>query len=180
MPDDSTPEQNAAQLLVRSLLSQDVKMIFGIPGGKIMPTFDVLNDEGPRLILCRHEQNAAFMAAAVGRLTGRPGVCLVTSGPGTGNLVTGAATATTEGDPMVAIGGAVGLTDALKQTHQTLDSVAMMKPVTKYSVAINAPETTGEVVANAFRAATTPRAGAAFIAFLKMCSGPQQMPLLPQ
>lgn len=130
-----------------------------------MPTFDVLNDEGPRLILCRHEQNAAFMAAAVGRLTGRPGVCLVTSGPGTGNLVTGAATATTEGDPMVAIGGAVGLTDALKQTHQTLDSVAMMKPVTKYSVAINALETTGEVVANAFRAATTPRAGAAFIAF---------------
>ena len=105
------------------------------------------------------------MAGAVGRLTGHPGVCLVTSGPGTGNLVTGAATATTEGDPMVAIGGAVGLTDALKQTHQTLDSVAMMKPVTKYSVAINAPETTGEVVANAFRAAVTPRAGAAFIAF---------------
>jgi acetolactate synthase-1/2/3 large subunit len=158
-------EQNAAQLLVRSLQNQDVKFIFGIPGGKIMPTFDVLNDEGPRLIVCHHEQNAAFMAGAVGRLTGRPGVCLVTSGPGTGNLVTGAATATTEGDPMVAIGGSVALADTLKQTHQTLDSVAMMKPVTKYSVAINAPESTGEVVANAFRAAMTPRPGAAFIAF---------------
>jgi acetolactate synthase-1/2/3 large subunit len=162
---DRSPKQSAATLLVRSLENQGVKFIFGIPGGKIMPTFDVLNDGGPKLILCRHEQNAAFMAAAVGRLTGRPGVCLVTSGPGTGNLVTGAATATTEGDPMVAIGGSVGRTDALKQTHQTLDSVAMMKPVTKYSVAINAPETTGEVVANAFRAAMTPRAGAAFIAF---------------
>lgn len=130
-----------------------------------MPTFDVLNDEGPRLIVCRHEQNAAFMAGAVGRLTGHPGVCLVTSGPGTGNLVTGAATATTEGDPMVAIGGSVGLTDALKQTHQTLDSVAIMKPVTKFSASISSPGTAGEVVANAFRAAMTPRAGAAFIAF---------------
>ena len=72
--------QTAAQLLIRSLVKQNVKYIFGIPGGKIMPTFDVLCDEGPQLIVCRHEQNAAFMAAAVGRLTGRPGVCLVTSG----------------------------------------------------------------------------------------------------
>src|SRR5215475_6310139 len=113
----SNGRQTAAQLLIRSLEQQDVPYIFGIPGGKITPTFDVLNDEGPRLIVCRHEQNAAFMAAAVGRLTGRPGVCLVTSGPGTGNLVTGAATATTEGDPMVAIGGVVPLADTLKQTN---------------------------------------------------------------
>jgi 2-succinyl-5-enolpyruvyl-6-hydroxy-3-cyclohexene-1-carboxylate synthase len=76
--------QTAAQLLIRSLVQQNVKYIFGIPGGKIMPTFDVLRDEGPQLIVCRHEQNAAFMAAAIGRLTGRPGVCLVTSGPGHG------------------------------------------------------------------------------------------------
>ena len=123
-------QQTAAQLLIRSLVQQNVKHIFGIPGGKIMPTFDVLRDEGPQLIVCRHEQNATFMAAAIGRLTGRPGVCLVTSGPGTGNLVTGAATATTEGDPMVAIGGVVPLQDTLKQTHQSMDSVAIMKPVT--------------------------------------------------
>jgi acetolactate synthase I/II/III large subunit len=83
--------QTAGELLVRSLVNQDVKFIFGIPGGKIMPTFDVLNDEGPKLIVCRHEQNAAFMAAEVGRLTGRPGVCLVTSGPGTSNLVVASA-----------------------------------------------------------------------------------------
>jgi len=158
-------QQTAARLLIRSLVQQNVKYIFGIPGGKIMPTFDVLRDEGPQLIVCRHEQNAAFMAAAVGRLTGRPGVCLVTSGPGTGNLVTGAATATTEGDPMVAIGGIVPLADTQKQTHQSMDSVAIMKPVTKFSVAINAPEAAGEAVVNAFRAAMTPRAGASFIAF---------------
>lgn len=97
MSERQSTTQTAAQLLVRSLERQNVKYTFGIPGGKIMPTFDVLNDEGPELIVCRHEQNAAFITAAVGRLTGRPGVCLVTSGPGTGNLVTGAATATTEG-----------------------------------------------------------------------------------
>jgi acetolactate synthase-1/2/3 large subunit len=111
------------------------------------------------------------MAAAVGRLTGRPGVCLVTSGPGTGNLVTGAATATTEGDPMVAIGGVVPLPDSLKQTHQSMDSVAIMKPVTKFSVAINAPDAAGEAVANAFRAAMAPRAGASFIAFPRDVQG---------
>ena len=163
--------QTAAQLLIRSLVQQNVKHIFGIPGGKIMPTFDVLRDEGPQLIVCRHEQNAAFMAAAIGRLTGRPGVCLVTSGPGTGNLVTGVATATTEGDPMVAIGGVVPLADTLKQTHQSMDSVAIMKPVTKYSVAINAPDAAGEAVANAFRAAMAPRAGASFIAFPRDVQG---------
>ncbi len=60
--DPPLSKQNAARLLVRSLQNQGVKFIFGIPGGKIMPTFDVLNDEGPRLVVCRHEQNAAFMA----------------------------------------------------------------------------------------------------------------------
>jgi len=176
--------QTAAQLLIRSLVNQSVKYIFGIPGGKIMPTFDVLRDEGPQLIVCRHEQNAAFMAAAIGRLTGRPGVCLVTSGPGTGNLVTGVATATTEGDPMVAIGGVVPLPDTLKQTHQSMDSVAIMKPVTKFSVAINAPDAAGEAVVNAFRAAMAPRAGASFIAFPRdvqaaatEASAPQLLPL---
>jgi acetolactate synthase I/II/III large subunit len=164
-------QQTGGKLLVRSLVQQDVKYIFGIPGGKIMPTFDVLRDEGPQLIVCRHEQNAAFMAAAIGRLTGRPGVCLVTSGPGTGNLITGAATATTEGDPMVAIGGVVPLPDTLKQTHQSMDSVAIMKPVTKFSVAINSPDAAGEAVANAFRAAIAPRAGASFIAFPRDVQG---------
>ena len=164
-------QKTAAELLIRSLVQQNVKYIFGIPGGKIMPTFDVLRDEGPQLIVCRHEQNAAFMAAAIGRLTGRPGVCLVTSGPGTGNLVTGAATATTEGDPMVAIGGVVPLPDTLKQTHQSMDSVAIMKPVTKLSIAINAPDAAGEAVVNAFRAAMAPRPGAAFIAFPRDVQG---------
>src|SRR6202008_5107734 len=171
MSDIRNNKQTAARLLIRSLVQQNVKHIFGIPGGKIMPPFDVLHDEGPQLIVCRHEQNAAFMAAAIGRLTGRPGVCLVTSGPGTGNLVTGAATATTEGDPMVAIGGVVPLPDTLQQTHQSMDSVAIMKPGTKFSVALHVPAAAGEAVVNAFRAAMSPRAGASFIAFPRDVQG---------
>ena len=75
------------------------------PGPRVDAVFDALSDGGPELVVCRHEQNAAFMAAAVGRLTGIPGVALVTSGPGTTNLATGLITATTEQDPMIAICG---------------------------------------------------------------------------
>jgi thiamine pyrophosphate-dependent acetolactate synthase large subunit-like protein len=185
MSDIKNGKQTSAQLLIRSLVQQNVKHIFGIPGGKIMPTFDVLHDEGPQLIVCRHEQNPAFMAAAIGRLTGRPGVCLVISGPGTGNLVAGAAAATTEGDSTVAIGGVV-LPDTLKQTHESMGSVAVMKPVTQFSAAIDAPDAAGEPVANGFRAAMAPRPGACSIAFpgdvqsaATEAGVPPSLPLLP-
>ncbi len=71
-----------AELVVDCLVEQGVTHVFGIPGAKIDAVFDALKDKGPELVLCRHEQNVAFMVAAVGRLTGKPGVCLVTSGPG--------------------------------------------------------------------------------------------------
>ena len=76
-----------------------------------------LLDSPIELVLCRHEQNAAFMAQAMGRITGKVGVCLVTSGPGVTNLVTGLATATSEGDPVLAIGGEVTLESRFKHTH---------------------------------------------------------------
>jgi acetolactate synthase-1/2/3 large subunit len=152
-----------ATLLVRGLINQGVKYIFGIPGAKIDAVFDHLLDEGPELVVCRHEQNAAFMAAAVGRLSGTPGVCLVTSGPGASNLVTGLATATTEGDPVVAFAGAVAHADGTKRTHQSMQTVALFKAVTKFSVEVGHPDTIPEVVANAFRAAVSPRPGAAYV-----------------
>src|SRR5688572_17282086 len=99
--------RRGAELIVDTLIAQGVTHVFAIPGAKIDAVFDVLKDRGPELVLCRHEQNAAFMAAAVGRLTGKPGVCLVTSGPGASNLATGLLTANTEGDPVVAIAGNV-------------------------------------------------------------------------
>ena len=134
-----------------------------MPGAKIDAVFDALADGGPQLVVCRHEQNAAFMAAAVGRLTGTPGVALVTSGPGTTNLATGLITATTEQDPMVAICGAVQRADRLKRTHQSMDAVAALKPFTKYTGEVNDPDNVPEAVANAIRAALTPPRGAAAV-----------------
>ena len=107
-----------------------------------------------RLVVCRHEQNAAFMAGAIGRLTGTPGVVLVTSGPGTTNLATGLLTANTEQDPVVALCGAVGRADRLKRTHQSMDAAALMKTVTKFAGEINDPDNAPGAVANAFRAAS--------------------------
>ncbi|MGS3629031.1 thiamine pyrophosphate-binding protein [Enterobacter hormaechei] len=111
----------------------------------------------------RHEANAAFMAAAVGRLTGKAGVALVTSGPGCSNLITGIATANSEGDPVVALGGAVKRADKAKLVHQSMDTVAMFSPVTKYAVEVNSPDAIAEVVSNAFRAAEQGRPGGAFV-----------------
>jgi acetolactate synthase I/II/III large subunit len=153
----------SAQRVVETLAAYGVRFIFGIPGAKIDSVFDALADGGPELVVCRHEQNAAFMAAAVGRLTGTPGVALVTSGPGTTNLATGLITATTEQDPMVAICGAVQRADRLKRTHQSMDAVAALKPFTKYTGEVNDPDNVPEAIANAIRIALTAPRGAAAV-----------------
>lgn len=155
--------KRVADLVVQCLEEQGVEFIFGIPGAKIDPVFDALVDSSIRLIVCRHEQNAAFMAAAYGRLTSKPGVVLVTSGPGIGNLVTGLLTATTEGDPVIAIGGNVPRNMLQKQSHQKIDNVKLMEAVTKKSVEVIAQENIPEAIANAFRVATQTRRGACFI-----------------
>jgi acetolactate synthase-1/2/3 large subunit len=149
--------------VVETLAAYGVRFIFGVPGAKIDAVYDALADGGPQLVVCRHEQNAAFMAAAVGRLTGTPGVALVTSGPGTTNLATGLITATTEQDPMVAICGAVQRADRLKRTHQSMDAVAALKPFTKYTGEVNDPDNVPEAVANAIRIALTAPRGAAAV-----------------
>jgi acetolactate synthase-1/2/3 large subunit len=153
----------SATRLVETLSAYGVQYIFGIPGAKVDAVFDALVDSGPELVVCRHEQNAAFMAAAVGRLTGTPGAALVTSGPGTTNLATGLITATTEQDPMIAICGAVPRADRLKRTHQSMDAVAALKPFTKHTGEVNDPDNVPEAVANAIRAAVTPPRGAAAV-----------------
>ncbi|HXO11140.1 MAG TPA: acetolactate synthase AlsS, partial [Mycobacterium sp.] len=153
----------SAQRVIETLAAYGVRFIFGVPGAKIDAVYDALADGGPQLVVCRHEQNAAFMAAAVGRLTGTPGVALVTSGPGTTNLATGLITATTEQDPMVAICGAVQRADRLKRTHQSMDAVAALKPFTKYTGEVNDPDNVPEAVANAIRIALTAPRGAAAV-----------------
>jgi acetolactate synthase-1/2/3 large subunit len=153
----------SAQRVVETLSAYGIQYVFGVPGAKIDSVFDALADGGPQLVVCRHEQNAAFMAAAVGRLTGTPGAALVTSGPGTTNLATGLITATTEQDPMIAICGAVARADRLKRTHQSMDAVAALKPFTKYTGEVNDPDNVPEAIANAIRAATTAPYGAAAV-----------------
>ena len=155
--------QSGAELLVKSLEAQGVEYVFGIPGAKVDKVFDTLLDSKIKTVVCRHEQNAAFIAAGIGRMTGKAGVALVTSGPGASNLVTGFATATSEGDPVVGIGGSVPVADRLKQLHQSMDTVDLFRPVTKFSAEIDSPSAISEVVANAFRAAESGRPGAAFI-----------------
>ncbi|UIL54955.1 MULTISPECIES: acetolactate synthase AlsS [Pantoea] len=152
-----------ADLVVAQLEAQGVSHVFGIPGAKIDKVFDSLLDSPIQTIPVRHEANAAFMAAAVGRLTGNAGVALVTSGPGCSNLITGMATATSEGDPVVAIGGAVKRSDSAKQVHQSMDTVSMFRPVTKYAVEVTDPAALSECLSNAFRHAEHGRGGGAFI-----------------
>src|ERR1700726_861754 len=156
-------QQSGAQLVVRALEAQGVTHVFGIPGAKIDAVFNALVDSKIQTVVCRHEQNAAFIAGGIGRMTGKAGVAIATSGPGVSNLVTGLATANSEGDPVVALGGAVATSETLKQLHQTMDAVSICKPVTKYSVTAASSDTVGEVLVNAFRAAESGRPGAAYV-----------------
>ncbi len=169
-----------ADIVVKTLEERNVKWVFGVPGAKIDKVFNTLVDSSIQTVVCRHEQNAAFIAGGIGRMTGNAGVAIVTSGPGVSNLVTGLATANTEGDPVLALGGAVAVSERLKLVHQTMDSVSMCKPVTKFSAEIDSPENTSEVITNAFRAAETGRTGAAFVSLPKdIMSAPAECDVLP-
>lgn len=156
-----------ANAIVDSLINHDVKFVFGIPGAKIDRVFELLehskNPRTPKFILTRHEQNAAFMAAGVGRITGKPGVVLTTSGPGASNLATGLVTATAEGDPVLAISGQVQRTDLLRLTHQSMKNAALFEPITKYSAEVQEPENISEVIANAYQEAEAAKQGASFV-----------------
>ena len=155
--------KQGSKSVVESLINHHVDYAFGIPGAKIDGVFNELEDQGPELIVTRHEQNAAFMAQAIGRITGEPGVVIATSGPGASNLATGLVTATAEGDPVLAIAGQVKRSDLLKLTHQSMDNAALFQPITKYSAEIQDPETISEVIANAYRMAKSSKKGASFI-----------------
>ncbi|WP_409022005.1 acetolactate synthase AlsS [Dellaglioa sp. P0083] len=156
-----------ADAIVDSLINHDVKYVFGIPGAKIDRVFEKLehptNSKSPELIITRHEQNAAFMAAGIGRITGKPGVVLTTSGPGASNLATGVVTATAEGDPVLAISGQVKRSDLTRLTHQSMNNTALFEPITKYSAEVQEPENISEVIANAYQEAEAAKQGASFV-----------------
>lgn len=145
-----------------------VEYVFGIPGAKIDYLFNALEDDDIELVVTRHEQNAAMIAQGIGRLTGKPGVAITTSGPGVSNLTTGLLTATSEGDPVLAIGGQVKRNDLLRLTHQSIDNASLLRSSTKYSAEVQDPESLSEVITNAMRTATSGKMERALSVFHKM------------
>jgi acetolactate synthase I/II/III large subunit len=160
----SRQARSGAESLVDCLSALDVRYVFGVPGGSLMPILDVLHDRGPEFVVCRHEQNAAFMAQAWGRLTGTPGVCMATAGPGATNMATAAATATADRDPLVVLTGQTPRDLLFQNHHQNIDAAALFRPVTKWSVEVEHPDAIPEVIAQAFRHATSARRGAVHVA----------------
>ncbi len=148
-----------AELLVAALENEGVKQIFGVPGEENLDIVEALRNSSIELVLTRHEQAAAFMAATHGRLTGKAGVCLATLGPGALNLTTGAAYAKLGAMPMVMITGQKGVLSHKQASFQVVDIVSAMRPLTKLAVQIVSPPTIPSIVREAFRVAEQERPG---------------------
>ncbi len=150
---------NGAELLVAALENEGVKRIFGVPGEENLDILEALRRSTIKLVVTRHEQAAAFMAATQGRLTGAAGVCLSTLGPGALNLTTGAAYALLGAMPMVMITGQKGILSRRQARFQVVDIVSTMTPLTKMAHQIVSPATIPSVVREAFRVAQQERPG---------------------
>ncbi len=153
----------ASDLFVRQLEEEGVEYIFGLPGEETLDLLESLRTSKIKVIITRHEQAAAFMAATYGRLTRRAGVCFSTLGPGATNLVTGIAHAQLVGAPLVAITGQKALRHNWQARFQLVDVVGLMKPIVKKSVSISDPDTIPTVVRNAFKLSQAERPGAVHI-----------------
>ena len=158
-----------AEALMRSLEHQGVKTIFGYPGGSIMPVFDALYDHLNHInhILVRHEQGAVHAAQGFARASGKVGVCLVTSGPGATNTITGIADAMIDSTPMVVISGQVGVGFLGTDAFQEVDLVGITQPISKWSYQIRRAEDVAWAVARAFYIASSGRPGPVVLDFAK-------------
>jgi len=153
----------ASDLLVRQLEEEGVEYVFGLPGEENLSFLESLRLSRIKVHITRHEQPAAFQAAAYGRLTKKAGVCFSTLGPGATNLVTGIAHAQLIGAPLVAITGQKALRDNRQARFQLIDVVSLMRPITKHCTSIADPSTVPTVVRNAFKLAEAERPGAVHI-----------------
>ena len=148
-----------SDLFVAALENEGVERIFGVPGEENLDTVESLRTSSIELVVTRHEQSAAFMAATYGRLTGRPGVCISTLGPGALNLATGAAYAHLGAMPMILITGQKAIKSSAQARFQIVDMVATMKPLTKFSRQIISTASIPSLVREAFRVAVEERPG---------------------
>jgi len=158
---DGDAPRLAAELFVECLESEGVEYIFGIPGEETLDLNEALDrSERITFVPTRHEQGAAFMADAYGRLTGDPGVCLATLGPGATNLATGIGDANLDNAPLVALTGQIDLVGMHKETHQFIDTVDMLRPMTKWNTRVHDPRMISEAVRKAFSTAAAEKPGA--------------------
>ncbi|SHG83182.1 acetolactate synthase large subunit [Ferrimonas marina] len=161
--DRHPPQTNAAELMVQALQAEGVKQIFAVPGEENLDLLQALHDSDIELVLTRHEQGAAFMAATYGRLTGRAGVCMATLGPGATNFTTCAAYAQLGGFPLVMITGQKPIKTSKQGQFQVVDVVNLFKPITKLSHQIVHGDRIPSQVREAFRQAEEERPGAVLL-----------------
>ena len=160
-------ELTGAQALIKSLESEGVEVIFGLPGGAILPVYDPIIDSSIRHILVRHEQGAGHAAEGYAQVTGRPGVAMVTSGPGATNIVTPLADAYMDSIPLVVVTGQVATGAIGTDAFQEVDTTGITMGVTKHNWLVTDAEEIPTVVAEAFHVATTGRPGPVLIDFPK-------------
>ncbi|MFN7170244.1 MAG: biosynthetic-type acetolactate synthase large subunit, partial [Candidatus Omnitrophota bacterium] len=154
---------SGAKILLESLLKEGVEVMFGYPGGAVLPFFDVLYDSPLRFILTRHEQGAAHAADGYARATGKVGVCIATSGPGATNLTTGIANAYMDSIPMVALTGQVKTFLIGNDAFQEADVTGITRPITKYNYLVKDVQDLARIVREAFHIASTGRPGPVLI-----------------
>ena len=153
----------ASDLIVQCLENEGVRHVFGLPGEEILDILDSLLGSAITFVPTRHEQGAAFMADAYGRLTGRAGVCLSTLGPGATNLATGVADANLDRAPLVALTGQAGRDRIHKESHQRVDIVEHFRPLTKWNTRVEMASVIPEVIRKAFKLAESEKPGACHI-----------------
>ncbi|MDR0977859.1 MAG: biosynthetic-type acetolactate synthase large subunit [Endomicrobium sp.] len=152
-------KKTGAEILIESLLKENVKVVFGLPGGQALPIFNAMYGSKLNFILARHEQAAAHMADGYARSTGNPGVCIVTSGPGATNIVTGLATAYMDSVPLVAVTGQVATGVIGQDAFQEADTISITKPVTKYNFLVKDVKDLAGIIIKAFCIAVSGRPG---------------------
>ncbi len=152
-----------AKALIDGLIHEGTEVIFGIPGGVVLPIFDEIYDSKMKVILTRHEQGAIHAADGYARVTGKAGVCIATSGPGATNLVTGLANAHMDSIPLVAVTGQVGTGSIGRDAFQEADITGITMPVTKHNYLVKDPESLLRIIQEAFHIATTGRPGPVLI-----------------
>jgi acetolactate synthase-1/2/3 large subunit len=176
-------ERTGAQVLWESLISEGVQVVFGYPGGAILPAYDAMLDYPIRHVLVRHEQGATHMADGYARATGRVGVVMGTSGPGATNMVTGIATAMMDSSPLVCITGQVATSVLGTDAFQEVDIVGITLPITKQNYQVRCADDIARTIREAFAVASTGRPGPVLVDITKdaqqgecRSQNPQELP----